>query len=64
MDLILKKIDPFMDKKVPDLSLVPISITYEKLIEAEVYTNELLGEQKTKEVIIFFKKKKKKKKKI
>jgi hypothetical protein len=46
--------DPFLDKKVPDLSIVPISISYEKTIEAEVYTNELLGESKTKEVLFFF----------
>ena len=36
-------------KKVPDLTLVPISISYEKVIEAEMYSNELLGEQKKKE---------------
>jgi len=41
--------EPFLNKKVPDITIVPISISYEKVIEAELYTNELLGEQKTKE---------------
>jgi glycerol-3-phosphate O-acyltransferase len=42
-------IEPFFEKKIPDLIMVPISISYEKVIEAELYSNELLGEQKTKE---------------
>jgi len=42
-------LEPYLQKKVPDLTIVPISISYEKVIEAEIYTNELLGEQKTKE---------------
>jgi len=41
--------DPFIQKKVPDLVIVPISITYEKALEAELYSNELQGEQKVKE---------------
>jgi glycerol-3-phosphate O-acyltransferase len=41
--------EPFLNKKVPDTTIVPISISYEKVIEAELFTNELLGEQKTKE---------------
>ena len=49
--------DPFFAKKVPDVTVVPISITYDKTIEAELYSNELLGESKTKEsfqVCFFF----------
>ncbi|PRP88456.1 hypothetical protein PROFUN_03173 [Planoprotostelium fungivorum] len=41
--------EPFIQKKVPDLMIVPISITYEKALEAELYSNELQGEQKVKE---------------
>ena len=51
--------DPFFAKKVPDVTVVPISITYDKTIEAELYSNELLGESKTKEsfqvcLLLFF----------
>lgn len=42
-------LEPFFQKTVPDLTIIPISIAYEKVLEAEVYTNELLGEKKTKE---------------
>jgi len=41
--------EPFLEKKIPDLNIVPISISYEKVIEAELYSNELLGEAKVKE---------------
>jgi glycerol-3-phosphate O-acyltransferase len=32
-----------------NVKVVPISISYEKVLEAELYSNELMGEQKTKE---------------
>ena len=53
-------VDPYFQKKVPDITIVPIrysflsdssfahwilSISYEKVLEAESYANELLGEQ-------------------
>jgi len=41
--------EPMFAKTVPDLVLVPISLTYEKVLEAELYSNELQGEQKVKE---------------
>eukprot|EP01117_Protostelium_nocturnum_P019428 TRINITY_DN8428_c0_g1_i3.p1 TRINITY_DN8428_c0_g1~~TRINITY_DN8428_c0_g1_i3.p1 ORF type:complete len:1163 (-),score=522.34 TRINITY_DN8428_c0_g1_i3:54-3542(-) len=41
--------EPFLQNKVPDLTIVPVSISYEKVLEAELYSNELLGEQKIKE---------------
>jgi len=42
-------VEPFLQKKVPDLTVVPISISYEKALEAELYSNELLGEKKIRE---------------
>eukprot|EP01114_Cavostelium_apophysatum_P016610 TRINITY_DN4768_c0_g1_i2.p1 TRINITY_DN4768_c0_g1~~TRINITY_DN4768_c0_g1_i2.p1 ORF type:complete len:1170 (+),score=311.65 TRINITY_DN4768_c0_g1_i2:168-3677(+) len=42
-------LEPYFQKKVPNMLIVPISISYEKALEAEAYSNELLGEQKTKE---------------
>jgi len=42
-------LEPFLNKKVPDITIVPISISYEKVLEAELYSSEMLGEQKVKE---------------
>jgi len=42
-------LDPYLQQKVPDITFVPISISYERVIEAELYSNELMGEQKIKE---------------
>jgi glycerol-3-phosphate O-acyltransferase/nucleoside-diphosphate-sugar epimerase len=40
---------PFLDRKVPDLQIVPISISYDKVLEGELYTQEMMGESKAKE---------------
>jgi len=42
-------LEPLFLKKVSDIILVPISISYEKVMEAGLYSNELLGEKKEKE---------------
>jgi len=47
--LLSTTMEPFIQKKVPDLVIVPVSISYEKVLEAELYSNELQGEQKVKE---------------
>lgn len=41
--------NPYFEKKVPDLTIVPISISYEKVLEAELYSSELMGGKKVKE---------------
>ena len=41
--------DSFYDRRVEDLQFVPIAINYEKTIEADLYSSELLGESKIKE---------------
>eukprot|EP00026_Physarum_polycephalum_P000213 Phypoly_transcript_00213.p1 GENE.Phypoly_transcript_00213~~Phypoly_transcript_00213.p1 ORF type:complete len:1213 (+),score=186.63 Phypoly_transcript_00213:2250-5888(+) len=40
---------PFLDEKVHDLQIVPISISYDKVLEGELYTQEMMGESKAKE---------------
>ncbi len=42
-------IQPFLDGKVPDLIIVPISLSYDKVLEGELYTQEMMGESKAKE---------------
>eukprot|EP01116_Phalansterium_solitarium_P017321 TRINITY_DN4234_c0_g2_i1.p1 TRINITY_DN4234_c0_g2~~TRINITY_DN4234_c0_g2_i1.p1 ORF type:complete len:1163 (+),score=526.57 TRINITY_DN4234_c0_g2_i1:153-3641(+) len=42
-------IETLLEKKVPDLTIIPISISYEKILEADLYSKELLGESKAKE---------------
>jgi len=41
--------DMVLQKKTPNVAFVPISINYEKTIEGDLYSNELLGENKIKE---------------
>ena len=41
--------DAYLDGKVADAWIVPISINYEKTMEGEIYSNELLGEGKIRE---------------
>jgi len=38
--------DAYFDKKVPDVQLVPITINYERVAEADTFPFELLGEEK------------------
>lgn len=40
---------PYFDRKVDDLQIVPISISYDKVLEGELYTQEMMGESKAKE---------------
>jgi len=42
-------VDAYLDKKIPNAQIVPITINYEKVVEGESFPYELLGEQKVKE---------------
>ena len=42
-------VDTVVEKKIPDATLIPMSINYEKVLEADTYPLELLGENKVKE---------------
>jgi len=44
--------DSVFEKKIPDATLVPITINYEKVLEADTYPYELLGEEKVKESLL------------
>lgn len=41
--------DPFLKREVFDIYLVPISISYERVLEESLYARELLGVPKPKE---------------
>ncbi|GAM27335.1 hypothetical protein SAMD00019534_105100 [Acytostelium subglobosum LB1] len=41
--------NPFFENKVQDVHVAPIGISYEKVLEGELYSNEMMGESKTKE---------------
>ena len=34
---------PYLDCRVPDITVVPVSITYEERMEAHSYAKEMLG---------------------
>lgn len=40
------------EKDIKNATLVPISINYERVLEAETYPTEMLGEEKLKESLI------------
>lgn len=42
-------VDPVLDGSVQDLSFIPVSIGYEKIVEAQSYAKELSGGEKKKE---------------
>src|SRR5690606_4439385 len=42
----------FLERKVGNMTIVPIHISYEKLLEGAAYSSELLGEDKKKESLI------------
>ena len=42
-------VDAYLDKKIPDAQILPVTINYDKLVEGESYPFELLGEPKVKE---------------
>lgn len=41
--------DPFLKGEVFDVTLVPVSISYERILEEALYARELLGVPKPKE---------------
>lgn len=41
--------DPFLKGEVFDISVVPVSISYERILEETLYARELLGVPKPKE---------------
>ena len=43
--------DAFFDKNVQNLTILPVHISYEKILEGEGYTHELLGEKKKPETL-------------
>jgi len=45
----MHRIDVYFDKKLDEISFVPININYEKVIEDAAYTREWLGDPKKKE---------------
>jgi glycerol-3-phosphate O-acyltransferase len=49
MGLLGMCVDPVLDGAIQDVSFIPVSISYEKIIEARSYSRELEGGEKTKE---------------
>ncbi len=49
MGLLAMCADPVLDGSIPDVSFVPVSIGYEKIIEARAFAKELAGGEKAKE---------------
>ena len=45
-------VDTVAEKKIPDATLIPMSINYENVMEADTYPLELLGESKVRESFI------------
>eukprot|EP01132_Coremiostelium_polycephalum_P000607 gene607-755_t len=41
--------NPYLENRVSDVHVVPIGISYEKVLEGELYSQEMMGESKTKE---------------
>jgi len=41
--------ESYLEKKVPNITIVPVNISYERILEGESYSSELLGEPKTRE---------------
>lgn len=46
--------DTFLDKKVPDIQIIPVTINYDRVIEAETFPYELLGDEKLRLSLIKF----------
>jgi glycerol-3-phosphate O-acyltransferase len=44
--------DTVFDGKLNDVTILPITINYEKVLEADTYPYELLGEEKVKESLL------------
>ena len=45
-------VDSVLENKIPDATIIPITINYEKVLEADTYPLELLGENKVKESLL------------
>jgi glycerone phosphate O-acyltransferase/fatty acyl-CoA reductase len=45
-------VDTVIENKIPDATIIPITINYEKVLEADTYPLELLGEDKVKESLV------------
>jgi glycerone phosphate O-acyltransferase/fatty acyl-CoA reductase len=48
-DLLGIVVDSVVEAKIQDATIIPITINYEKVLEAETYPLELLGEDKVRE---------------
>lgn len=46
--------DTFLDKKVPDIQIIPVTINYDRVIEADTFPYELLGDEKLRLSLIKF----------
>ena len=42
-------VDAYLDQKIPNAQIIPVTINYDRIIEGESYPRELLGEPKVKE---------------
>lgn len=51
MGLLGMCVDPVLEGAIQDVSFIPVSISYEKIIEAKSYSRELEGGQKSKESV-------------
>lgn len=45
-------VDTVVENKLNDATLIPLTINYERVLEADTYPMELLGENKVKESIL------------
>ena len=49
LGLLSMVVEPYLDGRLPDIMLVPISISYERTFEEQLFARELLGTPKPKE---------------
>ena len=49
MGMLTMCVDPVLEGALPDISFIPISISYEKVVEAGAFAKELQGQKKRKE---------------
>ena len=45
-------VDTIIEGKIPNATIIPLTINYEKVLEADTYPLELLGENKVKESLL------------
>lgn len=46
--------DTFLDRKVPDTQIIPVTINYERVVEGDTFPFELLGDEKLRLSLIKF----------